>query len=284
MGWDYWMRVAFRRAGKECIIPEVSRSHHVAEKGSSVNSKKSVELFTMMTFADVPSFCKPTEICEQFGDVSYLIAERYEASLRAVIETAPRINNPAELDAAKLDSSKVYVIPYKYESNKDEVMFKLGVRPRSHRNIIPKDIRSEHYGVFAGRHKDTIVLAVDMRSQQNYLRASERIMRNPNMKPVVGKPDTTCTETCTEKGLQCRLDQMPFLNDCDELRKVFPCEQGCAHQVGKELPVYVSASIESTFQQCLVTFISPMSCEGKHKSTTRICACMPVGMPSAGMS
>merc|ERR1711959_843111 len=59
MGWDYWMRIAFDRAGKECIIPEVSRSHHVADKGSSVNGRKQVAFFAAMKFASVPSICTP---------------------------------------------------------------------------------------------------------------------------------------------------------------------------------------------------------------------------------
>ncbi|CAE7384334.1 POMGNT1 [Symbiodinium pilosum] len=57
MGWDYWTRVAFRAAGKECIIPQVSRSHHAAAKGSSVTTAKQVRLFEAMAFADVPSTC-----------------------------------------------------------------------------------------------------------------------------------------------------------------------------------------------------------------------------------
>eukprot|EP00913_Durusdinium_trenchii_P013554 g12724.t1 len=57
MGWDYWMRVAFRTFDKECIIPEVSRTHHAAAKGSSVTSAKQLRLFEAMAFADIPSSC-----------------------------------------------------------------------------------------------------------------------------------------------------------------------------------------------------------------------------------
>eukprot|EP00913_Durusdinium_trenchii_P013555 g12725.t1 len=67
--------------------------------------------------------------------------------------------------------------------------------------------------------------------------------------------------------------QLFFLNDCNLLRKHFPCEAGCAHQVGKELPVYVPDEFQPTYRQCLLTFISPMNCEAKHSSTSRLCAC-----------
>eukprot|EP00439_Symbiodinium_sp_Y106_P051629 s3528_g6.t2 len=60
MGWDYWMRVAFRAAGKECIVPQVSRSHHAAAKGSSVSTAKQIRLFEAMAFSDVPSTCDST--------------------------------------------------------------------------------------------------------------------------------------------------------------------------------------------------------------------------------
>ena len=35
--WDMWMRQDFMRKGRECIIPEVSRTYHFGSRGLNVN-------------------------------------------------------------------------------------------------------------------------------------------------------------------------------------------------------------------------------------------------------
>jgi len=99
---------------------------------------------------------------------------------------------------------------------------------------------------------------------------------SPDAVTVAGARGESCLQACEAKGLVCDKAQMPFVNDCRELRKHFNC-QWCAHQVGGELPVYVPDEAQPTFGQCLVTFISPFKCETKHGSTQRLCTCMPRG-------
>jgi len=88
MGWDYFMRAVFRQLDKECIIPEVSRSHHVAEHGSSINSKKQVSFFQSMALATVPNSCGKSTICRQFGDTSYLLKDSYERHMQEAVSGA----------------------------------------------------------------------------------------------------------------------------------------------------------------------------------------------------
>lgn len=273
MGWDYWMRVAFRRAGKECIIPEVSRTRHIAEQGSSVSNAKMVEYFKQMTFSEIPTTCEVQGPCHQFGDVSYLIKDRYEATLRATITQAPRVT---ELNVVR--SGELVVFPFKYDEV-GRMMLQIGLRFSAYKDVIPKDLRGEHFGVVSGRYPGGVsVLAVDRRSVGRYLRPEETLSRHPSMKPVAATVGASCHEACSAMHLNCDVEQMPFLNDCNEMLIHFPCEDGCAHQVGAELPAYVSDRSEPTYQQCLVTFISSLNCEGKHPSTNRLCACMPESM------
>jgi len=97
------------------------------------------------------------------------------------------------------------------------------------------------------------------------------------MVPTAGGGGQSCDDVCKTKGMTCNVEQLEFVNSCNGLLKVFPCENGCAHQVGKELPVYVHGSKEASHKQCLVTFISKLTCAGKHHATTRLCACMKSG-------
>ena len=55
----------------------------------------------------------------------------------------------------------------------------------------------------------------------------------------------------------------------------FDCEAGCGHQVGAELPAYVSSPTLDTYQQCLVSDISVSSCSAKFAKTSRLCRCVP---------
>ncbi|CAJ1383002.1 unnamed protein product [Effrenium voratum] len=279
MGWDYWMRVAFRTFGKECIVPEVSRSHHAAAKGSSVSTAKQLRLFDAMAFADIPSTCVATDSCNHFGNISYLMEQEYESWMRKVIEDAPRLK-PSEL---RLQNGKpllkklpniVHVVPFQREEYAG-MAEGAGLLPRNTKGSIPQDLRSEHYGVIVGRmvSQHVPLLLVDRRSPRGYLQEDEQLRLESDFEVIAGGQGQSCEDVCKQRRSSCDKNQLYFLNDCNLLRKHFACEAGCAHQVGKELPVYVPDSFQPTHRQCLLTFISPMTCEAKHPSTARLCAC-----------
>ncbi|CAK9001972.1 unnamed protein product [Durusdinium trenchii] len=279
MGWDYWMRVAFRTFDKECIIPEVSRTHHAAAKGSSVTSAKQLRLFEAMAFADIPSSCVVAEPCNHFGNVSYLLSQEYEAWLRETIADAPKISvvelkQKVPHKVGTQMPSLLHVVPFLREEF-NGLAEAAGLLPRNTKGSIPADLRSEHYGVMAGKlvNQRIPLLLVDKRSSRGYLHREDQLRLDPGYEVVAGARGLSCDEVCKLRGSSCDKMQLFFLNDCNLLRKHFPCEAGCAHQVGKELPVYVPDEFQPTYRQCLLTFISPMNCEAKHSSTSRLCAC-----------
>mmetsp|Transcript_126067 Transcript_126067/g.402952 ORF Transcript_126067/g.402952 Transcript_126067/m.402952 type:complete len:804 (+) Transcript_126067:203-2614(+) len=362
MGWDYWMRVAFRTEGKECVIPEISRSHHVAEHGSSVNTEKQRKLFRSMALAQLPNTCSTSAEgppCRQFGDVSYLREATYERLLRAAVAASPQLalddlmtkanaevasekrecleqhenlgtfesaeacaalvlanpdcahefqyppaepswgcrcckldkapgkphdawnvyiarRRPPDPGEAQLDKGQLYVVPYVFKDF-DKLVGLVGLRPAGTLSAIPKDVRAEHHGVFLGRHlaSRAQVLLVDRRSSHGYLLPSDQLRPSEGLAvvPAIGR-DMSCSETCQERGMRCDAEQLHFVNNCSLLQQHFDCKF-CAHQVGEELPVYVSESSNMNVGQCLVTFISPMKCDPKHAHTQRLCACVP---------
>jgi len=276
MGWDYWMRVAFRKEGKECIIPEVSRTHHISEGGSSITNKKQIRLFKSMALARTVSICTADEPCFQFGDTSYLLSDNYEQFLHQAIADSPEISIE-ELwinNCKKCQPDRVMVVPYLFEEYSKMVEL-LGLRPKGTKAVIPQDIRSEHYGVLHARHLPTRtrLLMVDRRSPRPYLAAHKRWQMSALSVPMAAARGKSCTAHCSERRMQCNSREMYFINNCAELERHFGCEAGCAHQVGKELPVYVPDETQPTYRQCLVTFISHMKCEAAHASTARLCVC-----------
>ena len=65
-----------------------------------------------------------------------------------------------------------------------------------------------------------------------------------------------------------------FANNCEALLEHFPCEAGCGHQIGDEIPCYVSDPTSQTYRQCLVTEQRMPRCRASHGSTTRLCVCV----------
>lgn len=106
MGWDYWMRTAFRRADKECIVPEVPRSHHASKKGASIVTDKQVKFFEAMSLATQPNSCSIEKPCRQFGDVTYLLRPKYEAWLLQAVEQAKPMHASATIYQAHQECSE----------------------------------------------------------------------------------------------------------------------------------------------------------------------------------
>ncbi|CAE7239906.1 unnamed protein product [Symbiodinium necroappetens] len=218
------------------------------------------------------------EPCAQFGNVSYLVAEDYDAWHRQAVAKAPRL----DLKELKAQNGKpfkklpkvLHVVPYVHEEFL-QYAEAAGLSPRNTKGSIPADVRSEHYGTVVGRivSQQVPLLMLDKRSQLGLLRPEEQLRFNVNFEVVPGSQGKSCVEVCQSRNAKCDKQQIYFLNDCNLLKKHFPCEAGCAHQVGKELPVYVPDPAQSTKGQCLITFISPATCEAKHKSTSRLCPC-----------
>mmetsp|Transcript_17669 Transcript_17669/g.40943 ORF Transcript_17669/g.40943 Transcript_17669/m.40943 type:complete len:785 (+) Transcript_17669:26-2380(+) len=281
MGWDYWMRVAFRDFGKECIIPEIPRSHHnTSTKGSSVTLPKQFKLFKAMALAEMPNSCTLSAPCRQFGDINYLIEEEYDKWLRdtlqhADIHPSKEMAGGSKSRLVKKPDRGIIVVPYLHEEYV-KMLDVFGLQPKETNGAIPQDVRGEHYGVSYGRHMPSQqdVILVDRRNKRNWLRPPDQQFAPADMTVVAAPRHTSCMDACQEAGRRCKPAAMHYVNSCALLKKHFPCEGGCAHQVGQELPAYVVDEKQPTRQQCLVTFISKMTCAASHASTRRLCACI----------
>ena len=343
MGWDYWMRTAFRRWSKECIVPEVPRSRHFSQNGSSITQAKQVEYFQSMALASLASSCSGSSSCDHFGNLSYLIQANYESwILRATQMAVPlkgvsvvhqegyqcdteAVNLGAHADpdtcavlagwsrcskyfmfapnypnwgcrccqdyqpvgkahaawtlyeartTGVLDPKNLYILPYVRESYVHIAPI-FGLVPMKMNNVIPPDVRAEHHGLVVGRHAafQAVVLFADRRSEKPYLPKPMRVVRDAHIAPVRAERGESCDAACAKLGQQCDPEALHFLNNCADMEEAFGCRY-CAHQVGQELPAYVADSFQPTVGQCLVTFISHMSCQARHKATQRLCACV----------
>lgn len=73
--------------------------------------------------------------------------------------------------------------------------------------------------------------------------------------------------------MQCSTQDFWFINTCEELQQHFPCQRGCAVELGDDVPNYVVNPALATYQTCLVTQKEP-KCSAKHPDTRRLCPCV----------
>ena len=119
-----------------------------------------------------------------------------------------------------------------------------------------------------------ILYVVDRRRAAEFLESNERLVPAPGMQSVAAPPGVSCDGLCGSRGLRCDAGQLEFVNNCEALQQAFPCEAGCGHQVGIEIPCYVHVAGRDTEHQCLITDEEVSRCAAAYASTSRLCACV----------
>ncbi|KAF4755783.1 hypothetical protein FOZ62_003610 [Perkinsus olseni] len=145
-------------------------------------------------------------------------------------------------------------------------------------NLFPNYFRGQHKGVViinihAAR---TRLIFIDRRSGHQWLPNNTSVTPPPLMTYLSASRGVSCNDAChNNNGMVCYDHLLEFANDCHVMLAHFPCEQGCGHQLGLELPAYVLDGGLHTFGQCLVTDHGAPSCLTSHPSTARMCVCLP---------
>ena len=124
------------------------------------------------------------------------------------------------------------------------------------------------------RYEGGKTLFIAERRSSDYLRPPHREYKAAGMTEVVANRGQSCTGACMALGATCSGPQLPFVNSCEAMQRNFKCEGGCGHQVGQEIPCYVTDASQATYRQCLTTDGAPNDCDAKHPSTQRLCACV----------
>mgnify|MGYP006169475773 CR=1 FL=1 len=134
--------------------------------------------------------------------------------------------------------------------------------------------RSRARGGGAAEATNVVELYLADRRTCAFLRPAERFERAASAQLFGGELGESCTQLCARKQMRCEDAQLPFANKCSLLKEAFPCEQGCAHQVGAEIPCYVSDAARNTHQQCLVTWEMSPTCDIFASFSRRLCVCV----------
>lgn len=289
-----WFRIQFYDHDKHCIVPEVSRTHHVAMKGNSVTKSSEIAFLDAMAMATHESPCTADDICDAFGDISYLSRSSYESRLESVLESSTVTVLEKNAVSGILASTGPLVVPFHQRSWVQFPQFysSLGLLPSpsgsrkaqktARKALWGAEVRSDYYGLIQVRNyqteTDIFLVQRDSASSMHFCPPEYHTLdvdsdENASFNERSGQQGKTCTQVCKKHDEVCVDALFGLVNTCAALKRNFACEHGCMAQVGKELPVYVSDPVDISYQQCLITLQGQFSCASKHPHTDRLCPC-----------
>ncbi|KAL1504362.1 hypothetical protein AB1Y20_010768 [Prymnesium parvum] len=261
-GWDHWMRLSATSRGRECVVPRINRSRHANAHGTNVRDNRPFERFSFERHG-----------VDDFGDLAYLLRDRYETGVEQSIRRAQRRVWPeawgggTALEAAKPWMGQVKsteLLVYTREQYR-ELARPLGIWAEAP--------RATHNGTISLQTAGGGVLLLADRRHCPYLELEEKLTPAPGDRPIAAVEGVSCDDTCAHAGGKCDPRTLEWGNNCETMQAHFPCEAGCGHQVGSELPAYASSTSLDTYQQCLVSDISISQCGAKYSKTRRLCFC-----------
>lgn len=96
---------------------------------------------------------------------------------------------------------------------------------------------------------------------------------------LAAEPGVSCGVACARRGMACHESFVRRVNDCDALRRYFPCEAGCEAAEAPELPAYMDAAAPVPLRprMCLASKVDTMvECDSFHPHARRLCVCLPL--------
>ncbi|XP_070764644.1 protein O-linked-mannose beta-1,2-N-acetylglucosaminyltransferase 1 [Enoplosus armatus] len=150
--WDMWMRMPEQRKGRECIIPDVSRSYHFGIIGLNMNGYFHEVYFKKHKFNTVPNV--------QLKSVDSLKKDAYEVEIQNLLKEAEVLDhtkNPCEDSFLPDSEGKTYVMFIKMETETDTSTW---TELAKCLHVWDLDVRGYHRGLWRLFRKRNHVLVV----------------------------------------------------------------------------------------------------------------------------
>ncbi|XP_051929367.1 protein O-linked-mannose beta-1,2-N-acetylglucosaminyltransferase 1 isoform X2 [Hippocampus zosterae] len=174
--WDMWMRMPEQRKGRECIIPDVSRSYHFGIIGLNMNGYFHEVYFKKHKFNTVPHV--------QLKNVDSLKKDAYEVEIQNLLREAEVLDhtkNPCEDTMLPDSEGKVYVMFIKMESETDTSTW---TELAKCLHVWDLDVRGNHRGLWRLFRKRNHILVVAVPI------SPYSVKKPANIKPIHLEPPT----------------------------------------------------------------------------------------------
>lgn len=150
--WDMWMRMPEQRKGRECLIPDVSRSYHFGIIGLNMNGYFHEVYFKKHKFNTVPHV--------EMKKVETLKKEAYEAELTRLLREAEVLDHrrdPCEDSFIPDSEGKTFVMFIQMETEADSATW---TQLAKCLHVWDLDVRGNHRGLWRMFRKNNHVLVV----------------------------------------------------------------------------------------------------------------------------
>jgi alpha-1,3-mannosyl-glycoprotein beta-1,2-N-acetylglucosaminyltransferase len=271
--WDHWMRASTTSKNRECISPFLSRNYNIGVGGATSSQEFYQQYLEPIAF-------EPLGAPMGFGDLSYLLNERYFADMKqrisggAGIDMRRRRVMPASdvrsLDVEQFPRNTVSVVTFVKEEF-EALAMTLQIHPSP---------RSSYRRTIWLKYNGAEIFLVDRRLSP-FVPESHRIRVNQALRAVpAAEAGMSCDAVCRAvladaDGYmwRCHADQFEFINDCQVLQQHFECPSGCTQGWGEDIPNVEVAGVGHT-PRCLATEMTP-TCTASFPFTKRLCPCVP---------
>ncbi len=272
--WDHWMRQDSQRQGRDCIFPEVSRNYNIGKRGTHSDDNLFRRYFQ--------SIALNQQQAVWLGDLSRMENENYRRNFESELFEAKIVQSIDQIEKFSNSSLALY-----WQCSDQFVHQILWENYFSHYFHLWHSwpIRSNYRGAVKTRFKGNSLVIIPSYSEFGKA-AKEKFSSIPLIAPLelltknltesmtieTAARAASCSETCHAKEKFCSQLSLHLINNCDSLKKYFPCENGCRNDSGADQPVYVSDKGNAARGECLVNSKTP-DCDGSHHSTSRLCVC-----------
>jgi alpha-1,3-mannosyl-glycoprotein beta-1,2-N-acetylglucosaminyltransferase len=257
--WDHWLRMSPIHKGRDCIVPELPRNRNIGEVGATMSKGEFDRFLRNVAFNTDPT------ASDRLGNLDYLARDAYEANIVSLLARAEDVarNEASEELFRDLVPDAVVVVPYlREEYQRYSRMLGIFPNPRGHYKLAT---------VIRTLRGATVIL-VDARMSP-LCPAALRVPARTDLRATKAPESTSCTATCATANLVCDASQFEYINTCEALQAVFPCEEGCRLVVGPDIPNYVYSTQDTQAKMCLITD-DVSTCEAAHRFTQRLCPCV----------
>ncbi|XP_012289992.1 protein O-linked-mannose beta-1,2-N-acetylglucosaminyltransferase 1 isoform X3 [Aotus nancymaae] len=172
--WDMWMRMPEQRRGRECIIPDVSRSYHFGIVGLNMNGYFHEAYFKKHKFNTVPGV--------QLRNVDSLKKEAYEVEIHRLLSEAEVLDhskNPCEDSFLPDTEGHTYVAFIRMEKDDD---FTTWTQLAKCFHIWDLDVRGNHRGLWRLFRKKNHFLVVGVPA------SPYSVKKPPSVTPIFLEP------------------------------------------------------------------------------------------------
>uniref|UniRef100_A0A6I8NWN5 Protein O-linked-mannose beta-1,2-N-acetylglucosaminyltransferase 1 n=1 Tax=Ornithorhynchus anatinus TaxID=9258 RepID=A0A6I8NWN5_ORNAN len=172
--WDMWMRMPEQRRGRECIIPDVSRSYHFGIVGLNMNGYFHEAYFKKHKFNTVPRV--------QLKNVESLKQEAYEVEVHRLLSEAEVLDhskNPCEDSFLPDTEGRTYVAYIRMEQEAD---FSTWTQLAKCLHIWDLDVRGNHKGLWRLFRKKNHFLVVGVPA------SPYSVKKPPSVTPIYLEP------------------------------------------------------------------------------------------------